>query len=309
MGGVPDVKIGRGAAQRILAAATPYVSELQEIVGRIGAQAAQLGEDPEQYVPRQLAQELDLAEGIVRWATLQVQPDSHAGLFPESIRTDILQVMASALTLHREDLAIRLRSLEADPLSLPEEREVLIDRLSVLEEELGRFWQQYGTSPGFGTVRARLLLKEGLRYPAPVAVEAAQAAGEGQEIEFKEHIPNQVRDLAHVFAGFASSNPGTVFLGIADDGSIVGVVDAATNEERDKLRSRIDGICSNNIRPPVRALVDFIDVDGKTVVRIQVPRGASPVYYVEGKPYVRHGAMSRPAQPEEVEQLIRRSQP
>ncbi len=46
--------------------------------------------------------------------------------------------------------------------------------------------------------------------------------------------------------------------------------------------------------------------DEKVVLVLSVPRGTEPVYYAHHKPYVRHITQARPANPEEVVDLIRR---
>ena len=53
------------------------------------------------------------------------------------------------------------------------------------------------------------------------------ASGERQEVEFKAELPKQVSDLAKEIAGFATSNPGRILIGIGDDGTIVGLADCA----------------------------------------------------------------------------------
>lgn len=45
-----------------------------------------------------------------------------------------------------------------------------------------------------------------------------RAKGESQEVEFKREFPQQVSDLAKEVAAFATSNTGTIFLGIDDNG-------------------------------------------------------------------------------------------
>ena len=52
------------------------------------------------------------------------------------------------------------------------------------------------------------------------------AAGEQQDVEFKERFPDNVRDLAKEIAAFATSNDGTIILGVSDGGDIQGYVDA-----------------------------------------------------------------------------------
>ena len=52
------------------------------------------------------------------------------------------------------------------------------------------------------------------------------ANGEGQYVEFKLRVPEPSRFAKEVVA-FANSNGGRVFIGVDDDGTIVGVKDSA----------------------------------------------------------------------------------
>ena len=47
--------------------------------------------------------------------------------------------------------------------------------------------------------------------------------GEGQHLEFMERYPENGHELSREIAAFASSNAGTVLIGVADDGSLAGL--------------------------------------------------------------------------------------
>ena len=57
-------------------------------------------------------------------------------------------------------------------------------------------------------------------------VQALIAAGESQSVEFKCRFPDQARDLAKEVAAFASSNDGTILIGVRDDGIPLGLENA-----------------------------------------------------------------------------------
>ena len=63
--------------------------------------------------------------------------------------------------------------------------------------------------------------------------------GESQTVEFKETLPNTVRKLAENIASFATSNQGTVYVGVKKSGDIVGLKDMEAPQERDELQRRI----------------------------------------------------------------------
>ena len=124
--------------------------------------------------------------------------------------------------------------------------------------------------------------------------------GEGQHLEFMERYPENGHELSKEIAAFASSNPGTVLIGVADDGSVAGLDNVDTPEGRDRLCQRIEGVCSSNVRPAITPVVKFAKEGEAVVLAIEIPRGAQPVYYSRNTPYVRHLSRSRPAEPHEV---------
>ena len=124
--------------------------------------------------------------------------------------------------------------------------------------------------------------------------------GEGQHLEFMARYPDNGHELSKEIAAFASSNPGTILIGVKDDGALVGLDDVDTPEGRDRLCRRIEGVCSGNVRPAITPEVKFAKEGKSVVLAIEVPRGTQPVYYNKNTPYVRHLSRSRPADPHEV---------
>ena len=133
--------------------------------------------------------------------------------------------------------------------------------------------------------------------PDEALIAEAQRRGEGQEIEFKQAKPDKNK-LAKEIAAFATSNAGRIFLGITDKGQVVGL-----EVDQGKLREWIENICSNNVRPPITAGIEFVEWDGVTVCVISVPKGLASIYYVNNIPYIRRGSQARPADPAEVEAI------
>jgi tetratricopeptide (TPR) repeat protein len=138
-------------------------------------------------------------------------------------------------------------------------------------------------------------------------LEYALAEGENWHIEFMRKMPDQVRDLAKEIAAMSSQDEGgTIFLGVDDDKAVVGVHDAATETGRDLWRSRVRNLATKAVAPPNPVTLFFHEMAGRIVVKIWVPSGNSPIYYVDKIPYVRNLDESRPALPEEVEEHIAR---
>jgi hypothetical protein len=133
--------------------------------------------------------------------------------------------------------------------------------------------------------------------------------GESQSLEFKERFPDQARDLAEVVASFATSNPGRIYLGVSKKGDIVGIKEVASLMDapaKDEYQRRIEGT-TGKINPRVRVKVTFMEKDSKIVVKVDVPKGIEPIYYVGNRPYLRDLTSSRPATPDEVKELHSRS--
>ena len=55
--------------------------------------------------------------------------------------------------------------------------------------------------------------------------------GESQTVEFKARLPDQVRDLGKEVAAFATSNAGTILIGVDDAGVAIGLGDEIEDQE------------------------------------------------------------------------------
>ncbi len=133
-------------------------------------------------------------------------------------------------------------------------------------------------------------------------LETHLAEGESQEIEFKEKIPESIRELATNIASFATSNSGTIYLGIDNSGNVIGLENLESPSEKDEFQLRIIGI-AKTVNPSIRVSIEFFKKDDKTVAKIIVPKGFKPIYFVGGIPYLRDLSSSRKAEPSEVEEL------
>lgn len=132
-----------------------------------------------------------------------------------------------------------------------------------------------------------------------------RARGESQDLEYMKSFPQNVHELAKEIAAFATSNTGTILIGVSDMGDLVGLEDVLAIEGRDTLLRRIEGICRGTIKPAITPTVKFANEDDKTVLVIIIPKGSQPVYYSNHIPYIRHITESRPAEPHEIVELVR----
>src|SRR5258705_138303 len=78
-----------------------------------------------------------------------------------------------------------------------------------------------------------------------------RSRGEGQELEYMATFPSNTRELAKEIAAFATSNAGTILIGVGDSGDIVGLSSCATAEGRDQLIRRLEGISRGTVQPAV----------------------------------------------------------
>ena len=115
-----------------------------------------------------------------------------------------------------------------------------------------------------------------------------------------QQFPSQVRDLGKEIAAFATSGGGVILIGVDDVGRLIGLAHMDQVSERDNYLRRIQGIAHGTVAPPITPHVGFACEGSTTVLFIRVQEGNQPVYYCEGRPYIRHLTESRPAKPEEV---------
>lgn len=132
------------------------------------------------------------------------------------------------------------------------------------------------------------------------------AQGEGQTIEFIDSFPKQAHELAKEIAAFATSNAGTILIGVDNKGACVGI-SAGTATERDLLLRRVEGISNGRVKPAITPAAAFARNGEAIVLMLTIPKGSQPIYYSNHIPYVRHLTSSRPAEPHEVIELVLRS--
>lgn len=140
----------------------------------------------------------------------------------------------------------------------------------------------------------------------PRTIQEAAERHEDSYIELKGPWDENTRKtMRKDVAAFSSCEGGVIYIGISNDGSVVGIP-AATPVEVDDLKLRIFGVVMSQIKPLPTVSVDtFPWQDGEVVARIIIFPGDAPVYYYNEIPYIRRGSASVPATPEEVIQMVR----
>jgi predicted HTH transcriptional regulator len=94
--------------------------------------------------------------------------------------------------------------------------------------------------------------------------------GESQKLDFKYCISDS-RKIARTLSAFANTDGGKLLIGVRDNGSIAGV---RSDEEYYMIETAAGLFCRPEITVTIRQHVS----DGKTILEVEVPRGASRPY-------------------------------
>ncbi len=106
--------------------------------------------------------------------------------------------------------------------------------------------------------------------------------GEDSTIEFKRELPRR-NVLADEIAAFANARGGVLLIGVDDHGDIVGL----DQHNLDRTEKTVVEICRDSIEPHVPAFSERMQLDGKVLLRVDVPRSLfihkSPGGYLAGQ--------------------------
>ena len=128
---------------------------------------------------------------------------------------------------------------------------------------------------------------------------------ESNHIEFKKCY---VDDLDKDIIAFLNSQGGRIYIGIEDNGHIIGI----PKFEQDDLDLKVANIISDSIYPNSRDFINF-DYDDNNVLIINIRKGNKTPYYLRDKGpkptgvYIRFGASRRQATEEEILTMIMES--
>lgn len=129
---------------------------------------------------------------------------------------------------------------------------------------------------------------------------------ESNTIELKEQIN---ADFKKEIIAFANAEGGEIYVGVARDGSTVGVENAEGEMEK------ISNMIRDGIKPDLTSYtsIESLVEDGKTLIRVTVSRGLKRPYHLSDKGlkpsgvFIRHGVSSVPATDETIRQMIKES--
>jgi len=127
---------------------------------------------------------------------------------------------------------------------------------------------------------------------------------ESVAVEYKSIVVDEIRKSV---IAFANTSGGTIYVGVADGGRVVGLSDADTE------MLTINNMLRDGIKPDITlfARCHIENMDNRDIIRISIQRGPDRPYYLVGKGirpegvYVRHGAASVPATDTSIRRMIR----
>lgn len=126
---------------------------------------------------------------------------------------------------------------------------------------------------------------------------------ENEHTEYKSQLTDEI--YKEVIA-FANTDGGVIYIGVDDQGRATGV------ENVDETYTRLTNGIRDAIAPDVTMFVRYA-LEGNRVIRVEVGEGSYRPYYLKGKGlkpagvYVRQGASSAQASPEQIRQMIKDS--
>jgi ATP-dependent DNA helicase RecG len=127
---------------------------------------------------------------------------------------------------------------------------------------------------------------------------------ESETVELKSEI---VSDICKEIIAFANTCGGTLYIGVQDDGEVVGVSDA------DKAILRLSNMVRDSVKPDVTMFVHYVThtVDDKPIVAVTVQKGTDRPYYLASKGlkpggvYVRNGTSTDPSTDTAIRRMIK----
>ena len=133
----------------------------------------------------------------------------------------------------------------------------------------------------------------------------------GDEMKFQESECIELKsivqdDIKKEIIAFANCNGGTIYVGITDQGEIIGV------ENADDSALQISNMVRDSVKPDVTMFIHYetLELEGKSVIAVHVQRGTNRPYYLAKKGlrpegvYVRQGYSSVPASDTAIRQMI-----
>ena len=127
---------------------------------------------------------------------------------------------------------------------------------------------------------------------------------ESETVELKSVV---VEDIKKEIIAFANCEGGMLYIGVQDDGTVVGL------DDPDGVALQVSNMVRDAIKPDVTMFLRYmtVDVQGKKIVAIDIQQGTERPYYIAKKGlrpegvYVRQGYSSVPATNTMIRRMIK----
>lgn len=127
---------------------------------------------------------------------------------------------------------------------------------------------------------------------------------ESELVELKSEV---VGDICKEVIAFANTKGGTMYIGVQDDGQIIGV------ENADRVTLQINNMVRDSIKPDVTMFIRYEtqEIDGKQIIAVTIQKGTDRPYYLGSKGlkpsgvYVRNGTSTDPATDTAIRKMIK----
>lgn len=127
---------------------------------------------------------------------------------------------------------------------------------------------------------------------------------ESETVELKSIV---VDDIKKELIAFANTSGGTLYVGVQDDGTVIGV------DDTDEVILQIGNMVRDGIKPDLTMFLHYevISCEGKEIAAVTVQRGTNRPYYISKKGlrpegvYVRQGNSAAPATDTAIRQMIK----
>lgn len=124
--------------------------------------------------------------------------------------------------------------------------------------------------------------------------------GENAAVEFKA-LPLRPETLAREIVAFANSAGGTILLGVADDGTLVGVAGS------EQLEEWVMNIARTSVVPAITVTCEMMVLENTRICAVTVPKGSDKPYQTGDKYLLRVGSTNRVATQSELMRLFQMS--